>query len=184
VDQNGDGKIDSTNDYISYGSSDPAFYGGLGNTFSYKGFELDAFFYFVKRPYARGLLWNYFRPIGNMYNAPRYLVDRSWRSPEDPRTLPRLSAATSGAFYTAYANRYGSSTATMDDASFIRLRNLSIAYTVPARHTERLKINNLRVYALGQNLLTWTKFLGTDPETGSTTTPLQTIYTLGINLSL
>lgn len=184
VDQNGDGVITAIGDYISYGTSDPSFYGGLGNTFSYKGFDLDIFFQFTKRPYGNGFLWNYYMPIGNMYNVPRFIMDEVWRSPEDPGTLPRLSTTTSGDFYSAYVNRYSYSTAIMDDLSFIRLKNLSLSYTFPAKVSEKLKLNNLRLYVLGQNLWTITGFKGFDPETGNTSTPLLKVYTLGLSVSL
>lgn len=184
VDQNDDGVINTIEDYISYGTSDPSFYGGLGNTFSYKGLDMDVFFQFTKQPYANGLLWKFNMPIGNIYNVPRFLMEEVWRSEEDPGTLPRLSTTTSGTFYNAYVNRYGYSTAIMEDASFIRLKNLSLSYTIPVRYAQKLKLQHLKVYVLGQNLFTWTKYKGLDPETGNTSTPLLKVYTLGINLSL
>lgn len=184
VDVNGDGKFSSVGDYKSFGNSAPDFYGGFGNTFSYKGFSLDAFFQYVSRPATLGFLWFYYYPIGNPYNVPRFIADEVWRSPENPGTLPRLSQATSGDFYKQYQNFYGYSNAILDDASFIRLKNLTFSYTLPQNLSKKMKIGNLKVYVLGQNLLTFTKFKGLDPETGSTGMPLLKTYTVGLNLTL
>lgn len=183
-DQNGDGKYSSVGDYKSFGNSAPDFYGGFGNTFTYKGFSLDAFFQFVKRPATYGILWYYWYPIGHPYNVPRFIAEDVWRSPENPGTLPRISQATSGTFYSQYVNYYGYSTAVLDDASFIRLKNLTFSYTIPKSVCQKLKISNLKVYVLGQNLLTFSKFKGLDPETGSSGVPLLKTYTAGLNLSL
>jgi TonB-dependent starch-binding outer membrane protein SusC len=183
IDKNGDGSFTANGDYSSFGNSAPSFYGGFGNTFSYKGFSLEAFFQFVKRPETLGFLWFYYYPIGNPYNVPRFIADEVWRSPSDPGTLPRLSQATSGTFYRQYQNFYGYSNAMLDDASFIRLKNLTFSYTIPQRLSKQMKISNLRVYVLGQNLLTYTKFKGLDPESGSTGLPLLKTYTLGLNLA-
>ncbi len=182
-DQNEDGRI-TVSDYISYGSSDASFYGGLGNTFSYKGFELDVFFQFVKRPYANGFInsSNASQP-GIIYNIPKFLLEGRWQKPGDDAQRPMLSSANSGAFATAY-NYYRLSTAGVEDASYIRLKNLSFSYTLPAVITNKLGLTSIKVFMLGQNLLTITKYNGFDPETPGTVTPPMRIYTFGINASL
>ena len=183
-DLNGDGKFSSVGDYRSFGNSSPDFYGGFGNTLTYKGFSVEAFFQYVKRPATLGILWFYWYPIGQPYNVPRFIADEVWRSPENPGTLPRLSQATSGEFYRQYVNYYGYSSALLDDASFIRLKNLTFSYNVPQSICQKMKFSNLRVYVLGQNLVTFTKFKGLDPETGTSGVPLTKTYTMGLNFSL
>ncbi|WP_257668772.1 SusC/RagA family TonB-linked outer membrane protein [Parapedobacter tibetensis] len=184
VDQNGDGMITWLDDRISYGSSDPAYYGGLGNTFRYKGFELDVFFQFVKRPYANGYIndSNSSQP-GIIFNVPKFLLEGIWRKPGDQASRPRLSTQNSGDFGVAY-DRYGNSTAAIEDASFMRLKNLSLSYTVPAQFAKKLKLDNLRVYLLGQNLLTITGYKGYDPETPGFYTPPLKVFTFGLQVTL
>lgn len=183
VDQNKDGLITSVGDYISYGNADASFYGGLGNTFTYKGFSVDVFFQFTRRPYANSYInsSNASQP-GIIYNLPAFLLEGVWRKPGDQATRPRLSTQNSGAFYTAY-NNYRLSTAALEDASFARLKNLTVSYTLPASVVSRLKLTNIRVYMLGQNLLTITKYKGYDPETAGTVTPPMRVYTFGANIS-
>lgn len=183
-DQDGNGTFSAVGDYISYGSSDPRFYGGLGNTFSYKGIELDVFFQFTKRPYANGYInsSNSSQP-GIIYNVPEFLLEGVWREPGQNATRPRLSTVNSGAFNTAY-NRYRLSTAGIEDASYVRLKNVSLSYTLPAKFVQKLKLSNIRFYALGQNLWTITGYEGFDPETPGTATPPMRTFTFGINVSL
>ena len=183
-DVDGNGAFSAVGDYISYGSSDPKFYGGLGNTFSYKGLELDFFFQFTKKPYANSYInsGNTAQP-GILYNLPDFLLDGIWRKPGDIAERPRLSSVNSGAFNTAYG-RYRLSNAGIEDASFVRLKNVSLSYTLPTRLVNKLKLSNVRFYALGQNLLTITHYKGFDPETPGTTTPPLRTFTFGVNVSL
>lgn len=184
VDQNGDGVFTAVGDYISYGSSDPKFYGGFGNNFSYKGLELDIFFQFVKKPYTNGYInSSTASQPGIIYNVPKFLLEGTWQNPGDEATRPRLSTVNSGDFFQAY-NRYRLSTASVVDGSFGRLKNLSLAYSLPQKVLKALHVKNLRVYVLGQNLWTITKYEGFDPETAGTVTPPMRIYTVGLNLGL
>jgi hypothetical protein len=79
-------------------------------------------------------------------------------------------------------SNYTSSSANYVDASYIRLSNVTLSYTVPSKFLEKIKLKNLRAYATGANLFTITKFKGTDPETGIDMPMLQT-FTLGIRSS-
>ncbi|WP_379093847.1 SusC/RagA family TonB-linked outer membrane protein [Pedobacter sp. UC225_65] len=183
-DLDGNGVFAAVGDYRSYGDSDARFYGGLGNTFSYKGFELDVFFQFTKRPYANGYIngSNASQP-GILFNLPDFLLDGIWRQPGDIATKPRLSSVNSGAFNQAYS-RYRLSDAGITDASYIRLKNVSLSYTLPTSISNKMKLSNVRVYALGQNLWTITNYKGYDPETPGTTTPPMRTFTFGIGVSL
>lgn len=169
-------------DYISYGDADPRYYGGLGNTISYKGFELDFFFQFTKRPYANGYInsSNASQP-GIIYNIPKFLLEGIWTEPGDAATRPRLSTVNSGTFSAAY-NRYRFSTAGIEDASYIRLKTVELAYRLPKRLTDPIRASAIRIYARAQNLFTLTKYKGYDPETPGTATPPMRVITLGFNI--
>jgi hypothetical protein len=79
------------------------------------------------------------------------------------------------------------STFFLQDASYLRLKNLVFGYTIPARVTQKIGINRLRVYFAGDNLLTITKFKGLDPErygSGDVVQyPQNKIYSFGVNVS-
>lgn len=183
-DLDGNGTLAAVGDYRSYGDSDARFYGGLGNTFNYKGFELDVFFQFTKRPYANSYInsSNASQP-GIIFNMPDFVLDGVWRKPGDLVSKPRLSTVNSGAFNQAYS-RYRLSDAGITDASYIRLKNVSFSYTLPTSLVNKMKLSNVRVYALGQNLWTITNYKGYDPETPGTSTPPMRTLTFGINVSL
>ncbi|GAA4328914.1 TonB-dependent receptor [Flaviaesturariibacter amylovorans] len=113
---------------------------------------------------------------GDRNNALAYWVDR-W-TPENPSAkLPRLGGVNNALVSTFY----------VQDASYLRLRNLEIGYTIPVSFTQKFGVSKLRFYAGGQNLLTFTKMKDFDPERarGAGTdqlTPLYKVYTLGVNL--
>jgi hypothetical protein len=80
--------------------------------------------------------------------------------------------------------RYAASDQALVDASFIRLKNASISYTLPSAWLSRARIQNARVYVQGQNLWTITPYEGFDPESqGVATPPLRTI-TAGLQFTL
>ncbi len=71
------------------------------------------------------------------------------------------------------ANNRRTSDRWLEDGSYLRLRNIALGYNFPSSITQKLKISRLRVYVQGQNLITWTKYSGFDPEIstfGETTT--------------
>ena len=80
----------------------------------------------------------------------------------------------------------------MQDGSYLRLKNISLGYTLPRALTQKVKINRFRVYVMAENLFTWTKYWGYDPEIGTSSTslgvdygvyPQARTYTVGFNLS-
>ncbi|MFT4022794.1 MAG: SusC/RagA family TonB-linked outer membrane protein [Flavihumibacter sp.] len=182
--QDGEGLINSVDDYVYAGTTDNKYYGGIGNTFTWKNFDLNIFFQFVKRPTINGYLYNTnYWPVGNLYNVTKEQLENTWRKPGDDAKYPRLSAATSGPYYNLYYNQYGYSTATVVDGSFIRLKNIALSYSLPKAIVERLKLNNVRFYYMAQNLFTITNYDGYDPETGSSVPALKA-STFGINVTL
>jgi TonB-linked SusC/RagA family outer membrane protein len=182
-DQNKDGLYNSTNDYINIGSLSPKYYGGLGNTVTYKGFSLDVFLQFSKQKGYNAYRAFYFPP-GYKVNVPDFYVKDYWEPTHTDATQPALSTTVSnsaGAGY-AFPNRFYYSDAAVSDASYLRLKNLSFSYSLPKKITEKLKAQNLRVYVQGQNLITWTHYEGLDPETQNATPVLKTL-TGGIQLT-
>jgi TonB-linked SusC/RagA family outer membrane protein len=175
-DVNEDGKITAADDKLFLKDTDPDYYGGLHNSFRYKNWQLDAFFYFEKRPFQEGYLKTYYYPAGYIgKNVPRSLVKDYW-SPENPGgTLPGLTTTTTSDIGYAYFNHYTESSAVYTDASYIRLKNVSLAYTLPEAATRKLKAKNIRLYVRGENLWTLTEFDEWDPETQTAVPAFRTI---------
>lgn len=155
------------------------FYGGLNNSFQYKGFQLDVLFQFVKQTG-----YNYvtiFSTPGILLNQPTEVLSR-WKQEGDQSSIQRFGQT--GEPVTAYA-RLAESQSSIGDASFIRLKNISLSWTLPALWIQKARLENARLFIQGQNLLTLTSYKGLDPETqgGSQLPPLR-ILTIGIHLSL
>lgn len=157
----------------------PRLYGGLENTFSYKGLALSFLFQFVrqqgrdnKTTTAIGVTPGQF---GN--NALVAAFER-WTTPGQQASYQRFStnyALNISQYY------YNQSNGVIADASFIRLKNVNLSYVLPVKLCKKIHLNNLRVFAQGQNLLSWTKFSGLDPETTSSTSlPALRVMTLGL----
>ncbi|MET0298955.1 MAG: hypothetical protein ABW036_04310, partial [Flavitalea sp.] len=96
-----------------------------------------------------------------------------WQKPGDITDIPRLTTYSGNPTVNGgAANNYGGSVASLssrylEDASFIRLRNVSLGYTFPSSVTQKLKLNTLRAYVQLTNLFTITKYSGLDPEVSS-----------------
>ncbi|MHA4893578.1 TonB-dependent receptor [Pedobacter sp. PWIIR3] len=152
-DLNGDG-ITNTNDYTIIGNPNPDFIGGLSNNFSYKGFDLNVFFQ-----------WS----VGNdVLNANRYVFEGHGRASQNmfatyaDRWTPENQ--NNKYFRTGGWGPYAYSSRVIEDASFVRLKTVSLGYQLPAKLLKSLKIKGLRLNASAQNLYTWTKYEGYDPE--------------------
>ncbi len=148
------------------------YYGGIQNTIRYKGFELDFLFQFVKQT-GRNYLASFSTPPGRRSNQPTLVMDR-WQQSGDISKIQKFSQAYQNWINYAY---FSNSDASISDASFIRLSNLSLSYRLPSKTLENSWIKNLRVYIQGQNLFTITNYIGLDPETQSSTSlpPLRVI---------
>lgn len=142
------------------GTSTPNFTGGLGNQFSYKNFSLGTFFNFV----SSSKIYNSSRELFDADGAyPQYnsMVLKKgwsrWENPGDNATHPK-ALVNGNKLSNKPSSRY------LEDGSYLRLRNVTFAYDFPESVTKKMKIANLRVYVSGDNLLTFTKFSGMDPE--------------------
>jgi TonB-linked SusC/RagA family outer membrane protein len=163
--------------------TDPKFYGGLQNNFSYGNFELGVFFTFVKQ---QGLTpaFTYNNPPGaSRLNRYAEALDR-WQKTGDEATYQKFTSRNFGEVYDAYKYAQESSFA-YTDASYIRLKNLSLAWRLPKALQQKMGLSNMRIYVHGQNLLTITGYKGVDPEAQSVTAlPPLRVWTAGIQLTL
>jgi TonB-linked SusC/RagA family outer membrane protein len=159
-DVNGDGILDATDKEIM-GNNHPNFTGGLNNSFSYKNFSLN-----FQMTFSEGAqILSLWRRMCGIYHGDRNSIveqlDR-WRSPEEPGDgwHFRPTRVPSGW-------QRDVSSAWVEDASYIRLRSASLSYDFDTKLARRLYLGNLRVFVSGQNLYTWTKYTGFDPESSS-----------------
>lgn len=170
------------NDYISIGTRDPVYYGGIQNTWTYKGVQLDVFLEFKKQMGVNYLHQVYAFTPGHQYNVPRALLDR-WQSEGDIAHIQRFTSSFGEAYESG--RRFPTSSGAYTDASYLRFRTINIAYQFPAGVTERIGLKNLRVYGAGQNLFTISKYLGNDPETQSLyNVPVLRTFVLGLQFTL
>lgn len=137
------------------------FYGGLQNNITYSGFELDFLFQFVKQ---LGLTsWPGTSPgrFVARSNQSIEVLDR-WQNQGDNKPFQKFSTnTTANTSYTLARN--GNSG--VEDASFIRLKNVSLAYNLPTQLIQKINITSAKFFVQGQNIFTITPYKGLDPET-------------------
>ena len=174
-DVNGDGMISASTDAIILGHLEPKYAGGFNHVLRYKGFQLDAFFEFRKQDGANYLANQAYNPAGFLYNQPELVLDR-WQKPGDEAKVQRFGAQPSSPVFKA-STLLRSSNGIYSDASFIRFKTLSLSYELPTVLIKRIGIDRSRIYVQGQNLATFTQYLGADPETQNSMQlpPLRTI---------
>jgi hypothetical protein len=147
------------------GNEEPSHFGGFGNTFSYKGLTLDVFFQF---DYGRETLNNnaFFSDIGYWgFNKHTDMLDY-WKEPGDVAEEPRpygaqLLGVTSwpdGTDMGVFSTRF------LEDASYIRLKQVKLSYQLPQSVVQRSGLRRASLFVQGENLMTWTNFTGPDPE--------------------
>jgi TonB-linked SusC/RagA family outer membrane protein len=159
------------------GTSLPEYFGGISNTVTYKGLSLDVLFQFVKQK-GRNILQYTYYPPGYMYNASADAFHKYLALGSADKLITTTTATTAGLnAYRAYSN-YTGSDALFEDASFVRLKNVSLSYNFPTKFIKKAKLQNLRLYVQGQNLFTVTNYTGYDPESqGISLPPLRTFAT-------
>jgi len=162
-------------DKTVWANIEPTLFAGWTNSFSYKGFSLDFVLQFVKQK-GKNLKFGNFIPGLNI-NQPSGILNR-WQQPEDVSTIQKVNTDLS--VFTQF-DAANNSSAAFSDASFLRLKNVSLSYAFPEQITRRLKMLNAKMYIQGQNLLTITKFDGMDPENRSISSlPPLSIISVGI----
>jgi TonB-linked SusC/RagA family outer membrane protein len=161
----------------------PEFYGGFGNSLTYKNWELDLAISFKKQ---QGLDFstNFTSPgmfDGGHGNLPIEFLD-NWVNPGDKTKFQQFNYETTNDYYYA-AQQDASSTRHITDRSFIKLQNISLTYNLSKKTLENIGFSAAKFYIQGQNLLTITPYKGIDPEIGGfALPPLRTIIT-GVQLT-
>jgi TonB-dependent starch-binding outer membrane protein SusC len=179
-DVNKDGIISYPDDYQTVVITGQRYYGGFDNTISYKNIEFTAFFQFVKQK-AQSYIAQGSMP-GSAVNQPVNLP-RQWQKPGDIAEIQKFSQDFGSAVYTALSN-YNSSDASYVDASFIRLKTVTVSYQLPSHISKKAGIQHIRIYGQAQNLLTLTKYKELDPETANyAALPVIKMITAGIQFT-
>lgn len=167
---------------IAHINTSPQYYGGINSSLQYRGFSIDVFFQFVKQKgsnYYFGFLPG--EGNGGFGNQPTTVLDR-WQKPGDQASIQKYNSDFN--LYNQYSNIM-SSDAAFTDASYIRLKTLSVSWQVPKNFRDRMHLQNAVIYIQGQNLLTFTNYKGLDPETKSSMVlPPLSMLTFGLQLGL
>lgn len=181
-DANKDGKL-SYADYVATKRTGTFLYGGLQNSLQYKGWQLDVLIQFVKQ-HQFNYLYTYNAPGVAMINQPAGVMDR-WQAQGSSGNVQRFTQAYGEEAVDADFN-LGRSDAAITDASFIRLKNLSLGYHLPDKWLKAAHLKNARFYLQGQNLFTITPYKGRDPEVAADQDvyPPLRVWTLGLQLTL
>jgi TonB-linked SusC/RagA family outer membrane protein len=175
-----DGKIDSNDETVIGNPVYPFLSYGLNANASWKGFDLNLFF---QGSSMADLDIRQFQTIpfnNNNSNSSYEYYDNHWTPATQDARYPRATQA-------PYANNTQLSDFWMQNTNHIRLKTAIIGYTLPARLTKSINIQNVRIYASGQNLFTLSKMKFMDPEVGytdrETAYPNQKIYVFGLNVT-
>jgi TonB-linked SusC/RagA family outer membrane protein len=177
ADVDGD-KVITAADKTILGQTSPKWYGGLTNTFHYKNFHLNVLVQTVQGVTKNNGAIDI--TVARRANIPASIV--YWTLQNPVNTIPGL----------AYVNtrQYGYA----QDASYTRIKDITLSFTAPQKLLDAIKLGGLTVYASGRNLVTFTKWTGWDPEanysinintpTGLNNYPLVRSFTVGANITL
>ena len=186
-DQNGDGYINSEDLYYA-GSAIPKAYGGITNTFTYKRLALNVLLTYTLDQRMMNMVKNGAFLFNKKFGVVMNDFSRAsfWQKPGDETQYPSLEFSDDG--YTGQFD--GDIDSNIERVSYLRLKQLSLSYTLPESWTKRLRLKDLRIYFAGENLFLLTNYSGLDPEivdpaTGKDTGrmyPLNRKLTLGLNL--
>jgi len=187
-DNNYDGEL-TTADRTKIGNPNPDFIAGITNQLGYKGFDLSVFF---QGSYGNDVFNGSRLFLESLQGGDNQLaaVNRRWRTPGDITNIPD---ATSDPVRAASNKRVSSRF--IEDGSYLRLKNLTLGYTIPKNRATGKWFSSFRLFASAQNLLTFTNYTGLDPEvnyrgndnavigTDFFTFPQVRSYTFGFNLT-
>jgi TonB-dependent starch-binding outer membrane protein SusC len=183
VDVDGNGSIDS-NDETKIGKGTPDWIYGLSFSAGYKNFD---FSMMIQGTIGNDIYDATRRVDINSTNLPSYMLNR-WTGEGTSNKYPRFA-------YNDQKNWGVSSDLYLTNGSYMRIKNIQLGYTLPQNITKKFLISNLRIYVAGENLLTFTKYSGFDPEisSGSSSTygvgidrgiyPQSKSYTFGLNVN-
>lgn len=184
-DANGDGNIDAA-DRVVVGSAYPKFSYGLNFNGRYHGFDINVFFQGVQgnKLFNAAKFSTLNAGVGQQYNMLVGVLD-AWSPENTSSDLPRVNLSDPN------RNFYETSDFYVEDGSYIRLKNLTVGYTLPQTLVSKMHVGSLRFYATGTNLLTLTKYTGFDPEVGMDTYgmdsaryPQARSFIFGVNIGL
>ncbi len=204
-DLNGDGVINAE-DCQFIGNPEPKFTWGFGNTLTWKGFDLNVQFSGVYGNKAMNLTYMRIADPRNKSNILHSSLNVAQIGLIDPNLpandyrnlyvtnpgdtdLPAIQTSDANANFNRISDRF------IEDASYIRLQNITLGYTVPSKLLKKIYLSNVRVYFSAQNVYTWTKYKGLDPEVGAMygdalmtgvdygRYPSPRIFTFGLNVS-
>ncbi|MGS2763804.1 TonB-dependent receptor [Sinomicrobium sp. M5D2P9] len=183
-DVDGDGLISFPNDAQTVVEAGQRYYGGINNSFSYKGLQLNFFFQFVKQIGKSHRGFPFVAPgfDSRVGNQPVDVMDR-WQQSGDGTDVPKFSA-TDVSYYYSHLNNWRVSDQSFVDASFIRLKNISLSWDFPTDFLQKLKLQQVRITFQGQNLWTITNYKGLDPESAvSERLPPLRMLTTGLQIT-
>ena len=175
IDGSEDNKI-TEDDKTVIGNAFPKFYGGINNTFTYKDFDLSIFLTYsfgndvlnaTKLTNARTALTNKNVLAAADWNHRWVTINKETGALiTDPE---ELAAANQGKTIACFDDNGSSDNAVIhswavEDGSYLKLSNITLGYTFPKKIVNKIGLSKLRLYATGNNLLTWTKYTGYDPE--------------------
>ncbi|TDX01424.1 SusC/RagA family TonB-linked outer membrane protein [Dinghuibacter silviterrae] len=160
---------------VVLGNTDPKFYGGIQNSFTYKSWNL-RFFVQLDKKDGYNYLSSTFYPMGSENNFDA-LALQAWTTPGQNTAVPKATTSNYNWYY------YTSSSAAFGDASYLRLKTVYLSYELPRAALAKIGATRASVYVQGYNLFTITGYRGLDPETGGVFTPVVRTLTGGIQLS-
>lgn len=178
-DLNNDGKIDD-NDRTFIGNPNPTFIFAMNNSFAYKGFDCSIFLQGIAGNdiYNANRIWQEGMAVAQ--NQTTAVLDR-WRGEGTSHNMPR-AVFNDPNKNTRVSDRF------VEDGSYLRIKNVTLGYTLPRAISQRAKMSSARVYISCQNLATFTKYTGFDPEVPANgidlnVYPVTRTISAGINLS-
>ncbi|MFO7826030.1 MAG: SusC/RagA family TonB-linked outer membrane protein, partial [Cyclobacterium sp.] len=188
---------ETTSDYneatrMVVGDPNPDFIAGITNNLTYKNLELSFLFQgvFGNEIYEGG--GGFYAANGDWFDNSTAEQFNRWQNPGDITNIPQARLGT--------CNGCNASSRYISDGSYVRLKTLSLGYNLPSYIVEKMKVSNARIYLMAQNLLTFTNYMGWDPEVnadylGSTTSdtnvfqgndfysaPQAKTFSLGLNI--
>lgn len=172
-------------DYSVLVHTDPKWFGGFSNSFLYRNWGLDVFVEFKKQTgYNYLATQSTFIPGYYYFNQPSIVMER-WQKPGDQAAIQLFAATGNSAAYLPASLYLINSDAVYSDASYIRLKNVSLSYKLPPIMKKRWRMENGQLFMQAQNLFTFTKYKGADPENQDLyrLPPLKT-WVLGFQCSL
>ncbi|HMJ70503.1 MAG TPA: SusC/RagA family TonB-linked outer membrane protein [Cyclobacteriaceae bacterium] len=182
-DLNGNGTgTDSPGDLVATGFVGQKYFGSITNSIQYRGLELNFMFQYVNQAGRKySTVTTTFSTPGQMTNQPVQVLER-WQQPGDDAAIQKFTMSS------AASNAYLASSLSdnlVDNSSFVRLKNVSLSYGIPERFTKSWKVQSTRIFLQGQNLITFTDYIGMDPEpTIPNGLPPLRVLTAGVQVSI